>query len=657
MRVRLAATLHKTNGARSEPRCSCESLTHVVSHWESHWDRTGEGATERVHEWVGRHARQHRRKTLPDVALLIDWENVYYTLRQHTDGPLPSSLSILQAILQKAAEFGPVRVKQAIFGSEVASQDETLLMALEFTGIEPVAVAQRMSGRLLKGRSDAILITRTMKLLYKDRPEIQVWFIVSGDRDLNALCKALKDEDKNVYLVAGDKSLANELRESPYLRDDVFLLEDLIPEARWIRTGQLRTDDTQADKQPLHAGNGGLGGPRPARSRGTRGGRGRSGGGGGTARVAPVVPAVVPTGTPESEKEQRRLAVLLLDQLVALRADQMPRGDFVRSVVPLSEQEASTVLEQRIDAAVAQHHVRAVQAARTRLASKQLLAPDFSSSLVAETVFHLVRVLRRIDSVTSKDTRRIPAVEAVLDPLSRADQPGGLAKGRTQRRLLLETLFNIAEERGAIATEQVARDGRQITMCWLVDDHPLVRYARQASASIVHLFSFVGSTKGGGDRIDWVNSALFSELLSRVEGDALESNLRRAVDSGVMRSEDHGRKAGYVVDRANEHVTTILGRFSALVSDGEDTGGRPGRPSAIEAARDDTAAVGETHAENGLEDGTPELAEDDAGPDDRGATAAGNGVVATAAVKRRTRGRRGGRGRRKPTKPEVAPGA
>ena len=296
---------------------------------------------------------------MPDVALLIDWENVYYTLRQHTEGPLPSSLSILQAILQKAAEFGPVRVKQAIFGSEVVSQDETLLMALEFTGMEPVAVAQRMSGRLLKGRSDAVLITRTMKLLYKERPDIDVWFIVSGDRDLNALCKALKDEDKAVYLIAGDKALANELRDSPYLRDGVFLLEDLIPEARWTRTGILRTDDTQAGKDEA----------RPTRTRGTRGGRGRTSGGTGPAlpvRAAPIasVPAVVPTGSPESEKEQRRLAVLLLDQLVALRADQMPRGDFVRSVVPLSHKEASSVLDQRIDFGVAQHHIHADQPAR-----------------------------------------------------------------------------------------------------------------------------------------------------------------------------------------------------------------------------------------------------------------------------------------------------
>ena len=493
---------------------------------------------------------------MPDVALLIDWENVYYTLRQHTTGPLPSSLAILQAILKKAAEFGPVRVKLAIFGQEVAMQDETLLMALEFTGIEPIPVAQRMSGRLLKGRSDAVLITRAMKLLYKDRPDIEVWFIVSGDRDLNALCKALKDEDKKVYLVAGDLSLANELRESPHLRDDVFLLEDLIPEARWTRGG-LRADDTQHGKEerrPEEAA-------AASRTRARRGG-GRGGGGRGL-RTPPVVPAVVPTGSPESEKEQRRLAVLLLDQLVAIHASSMARGDFVRSVVPLSEKEASSVLEERIDAAIEQHHIEAKFEGRTRAKAKQLLAPNLSSPLVAETYFHFVRLLRRINTVT-KDTKRVPVVEAVLDPLSRADQPGGIARGRTQRRVLLETLFNIAEERGAIQSESVQRDGREITMCWLVDDHPLVVYARQPAAAIAHLFNFVSTTRAHGDRADWVNAALFAELLSRVEGDALESNIRSAVERGIMKPEDHGKKAGFVVARDHAEVRTILGEFGGL---------------------------------------------------------------------------------------------
>jgi uncharacterized LabA/DUF88 family protein len=534
----------------------------------------GESGGTRAHIW---------RTTLSDVALLIDWENVYYTLRQHTTGPLPSSLAILQAILKKAAEFGPVRVKLAIFGQEVATQDDTLLMALEFTGIEPIAVAQRMSGRILKGRSDAVLITRAMKLLYKDRPELQSWFIVSGDRDLNALCKALKDEDKNVYLVAGDLSLANELRDSPYLRDEVFLLEDLIPEARWTRTGQLRTDDTQADKV-AHIGTNGVMVPAPLRR--ARGGRGRGGGGGGSraARPAPTVPAVVPTGEPESEKEQRRLAVLLLDQLVSLKVDSMPRGDFVQSVVPLSEKEASSVLEQRIDAAIEQGHIIGTMPARSRAKARQMLAPSFASPLVAETFFHLVRIIRRIDTVTSRDTRRVPAVEAVLDPLSRADQPGGIAKSRTARRVLLETLFNIAEERGVIATEQVTKDDRQITMCWLQEDHPLASYARRPGAGIVHLFNFVSSAKTDPDAPDWVNTALFSELLARVEGDRLDATIRAAAERTLIRGEDHGKKAGFVLERSSPETRALLGAFTAL-----DGGALPALPAAV--AREAPAGV------------------------------------------------------------------
>jgi len=551
---------------------------------------------------------------MPDVALLIDWENVYYTMRQHTEGPLPSTLSILQAILTKAASFGPVRVKLAIFGQEVAAQDETLLMALEFTGIEPIAVAQRMSGRLLKGRSDAVLITRAMKLLYRDRPDIDTWFIVSGDRDLNALCKALKDEDKHVYLVAGDQSLANELRESPYLRDDVFLLEDLIPEARWTRTA-LRQDDSQAGRPERGATRAGAPTPErePERGRRRRGGRGRG------PRGEPTVPAVVPTAEPESEKEQRRLAVLLLDQLVALRTREMKRSDFVSGIVPLSEQEASTVLEQRVDAGVDQGHVSARSVGRSRAKANMLIRPDMTSPLVAETFFHLVRVLRRIETVTA-DARRVPAVEAVLDPLSRAEQPGGVARGRTQRRILLETLFNIAEERGAIMTEQVSRDGKQITMCWLAEGHPLVDYAKRPAASVVHLFNFVHATRAKEDTSGWVNAALFAELLARVEGDRIDQVLQGAVQRGVMRPDEHGKRAGYVMDPSHTEARAALGEFDLL------NGGAS--PAAV-ASEDRALAVAPR-----AEAPTPEAVASDV-------------AVAPATPRRRTRrGSRGGRGRR-----------
>jgi hypothetical protein len=220
-------------------------------------------------------------------------------------------------------------------------------------------------------------------------------------------------------------------------------------------------------------------------------------------------------------------------------------------------------------------------------------------------------------------------VEAVLDPLSRADQPGGIARGRSARRVLLETLYNIAEERGAIASESVQRDGKEITMCWLLDTHPLVQYARHQSAGIVHLFNFVGSTKAHGDRVDWVNHALFAELLSRVEGDALESSIRAAVERGLMRAESHGNKPGYTIDREHPEVKMLLGEFNRLDGEGSTQPALPARTATS------------TDAEIETDDGELVPAGTDA------PIGASNGAAATVAPRKRTRrGSRGGRNRR-----------
>jgi len=483
---------------------------------------------------------------VPDVALFIDWENVYYTLRQHHEGALPSSIAVLQAILRKAAEFGTVRIKQAIFGQEVAAQDETLLMALEFTGIEPIAVAQRMSGRLLKGRADAVLIVRALRMLYKERPDIESWFIVSGDRDLNALCKALKDEDKHVYLIAGDKALANELRESPYLRDEVFLLEEMLPDMIRMRPPEQRP--TMLEEAPRRSVRGGRG----------RGGRLRRDVG--APPPAPTVASIVPAHSASEETEQRRLAILLLDHLVATGETGMTRDEFVASVVPESDAAGRQALEELIDAGIQQGHILARSVGRTRSKAKQRLSLNYGSALVAESVFQLVRLLRRIDSVLGKDQRRIPVVEAVLDPLSRAEQPGTV-QGRGQRRQLLETLFAIAEERGAIITEQVGREGRQVAMCWLADGHPLVEYSRREGASVILLLHFAEVVADRPDEKDWTNASLVPELLARAEGDDLDAILKRLIDAGAVKFEERGtkRRAGYVLVRDHALVRAVVG--------------------------------------------------------------------------------------------------
>jgi hypothetical protein len=364
----------------------------------------------------------------------------------------------------------------------------------------------------------------------------------------------------------------------------------------------------------------------------------------------PTVPAVVPTGEPESEKEQRRLAVLLLDQLVALRADAMKRGEFVSGIVPLSEAEASRVLEKRIDAGIEQGHVASRAFGRSRAKASMLIRPSLSSPLVAETVFHLVRVLRRIRSVTS-DARRVPAVEAVLDPLSRADQPGGIARARSDRRILLETLFNIAEERGAIMTEQVQRDGRQITMCWLAEGHPLVDYSSRPATAIAQLFNFVHSTRAKDDTTGWVNAALFAELLARVDGDRLDAEIAGAVERGVMRAESHGRRPGYVLEASHPEGRAVLGEFQLL--NGEVAAPAAVTPRAVVSA---APPAGPVRAPVSLSSGP--LGGDGAEAPRSEAQPPPEAAPAGAPPRKRTRrGSRGGRGRRGGRAPGRTPAA
>jgi hypothetical protein len=170
-------------------------------------------------------------------------------------------------------------------------------------------------------------------------------------------------------------------------------------------------------------------------------------------------------------------------------------------------------------------------------------------------------------------------------------------------------------------------------MCWLVDDHPLVIYARQPAAAIAHLFNFVSTTRARGDRADWVNAALFAELLSRVEGDALESNIRSAVERAIMKPEDHGKKAGFVVMRDHLEVRTILGEFGGL--NGE----------AVERAVTATAAASEP------DDDESEPATSALTAPATGAVTNGTPALPRKRTRRGSRGgrRRGGRGRNKTT--------
>jgi hypothetical protein len=247
--------------------------------------------------------------------------------------------------------------------------------------------------------------------------------------------------------------------------------------------------------------------------------------------------------------------------------------------VPASDVDGRRALEALVEAGLSQGHLLARPMGRSRAKGKQQLSLNFGSPLVAETVFQLVRLLRRVDTVLGKDQRRIPVVEAVLDPLSRADQPG-IVQGRGQRRVLLETLFSIAEERGAVVTEQVGREGRQVAMCWLQQGHPLVEYSRRTGASLILLLHFAQVVADRPEERDWTNASVVPELLARAEGDDLDALVRQLTEAGAIRSEERGtkRRSGYVLVRDNELVRRVLGASEPVAAAASPRALEPAKP-------------------------------------------------------------------------------
>jgi hypothetical protein len=156
-------------------------------------------------------------------------------------------------------------------------------------------------------------------------------------------------------------------------------------------------------------------------------------------------------------------------------------------------------------------------------------------------------------------------------------------QGRGQRRALLETLFAIAEERGAVVTEQVGREGRQIAMCWLQAGHPLVEYSRRTGASVILLLHFAEVVADRPEERDWTNASLVPELLARAEGDELDTLVRSLIDAGAVRIEERGtkRRVGYVLVADHELTRRVIGQRQPLTAATQRpaVGEKPKRPT------------------------------------------------------------------------------
>ena len=155
-----------------------------------------------------------------DVAVLIDYENLYYSVTQYYVG-FPN----LEQIIEAAEKYGRVASCQAFADW---SQFERSLSFLLRAGIQPVFCPARSTDpsqiQEKKSSVDPTMCVHAMKLLYT-YPNIYTLLLVSGDRDFIPLVIEARQMGRKIVVLGVGHSISFDLAA---LADDVILYQDIV---------------------------------------------------------------------------------------------------------------------------------------------------------------------------------------------------------------------------------------------------------------------------------------------------------------------------------------------------------------------------------------------------------------------------------------------
>ncbi|MCL6590765.1 MAG: NYN domain-containing protein [Firmicutes bacterium] len=125
----------------------------------------------------------------------VDYENIYETLRLYRKDPF--EMGFFQTIQQKLASAG-LNVIDFIVYSNFAKKTLTLEhQAL----LRSIGLQTRPASNNGKSSGDLELTVDALRVLYKN-PEVNVFIIISSDRDIIPLLKAIKYENKVSYMIS-----------------------------------------------------------------------------------------------------------------------------------------------------------------------------------------------------------------------------------------------------------------------------------------------------------------------------------------------------------------------------------------------------------------------------------------------------------------------
>lgn len=154
------------------------------------------------------------------VAVFFDYENIVYSLRNRFE-----QKANFDALITKCKEFGRLTVAKAFADWGLPYMSPALMYALQSSGFElifvPTGSTQANSPR--KNVADLYMAISVMDTLY-NRPEIDTFVLLTGDRDFMVLVNHLKENGKHVVAIGVDGSSSYYLTQAV---DDFFYYSEV----------------------------------------------------------------------------------------------------------------------------------------------------------------------------------------------------------------------------------------------------------------------------------------------------------------------------------------------------------------------------------------------------------------------------------------------
>lgn len=184
--------------------------------------------------------------------IFMDYENIYWSMKQQygTTPDLDKLISSLREMGEQKHDGGPVCLMQA-YADFDHEEFHGLMSDLQRRSVEPRHVfSKNYEDGTRKNAADIEMSLDALEMMYT-RPDIEVFILVCGDRDMIQVIRKLRARGKLVHVVAVEKTMSKDVMSFVNYFTTIEALLGILPPAMYDMEMMIRRLDTAEYGKPF----------------------------------------------------------------------------------------------------------------------------------------------------------------------------------------------------------------------------------------------------------------------------------------------------------------------------------------------------------------------------------------------------------------------